>query len=57
MCRRPFGILAANDFSRGSHANVLQTRSLLTTDVILGVKWCFSQAGVCPVNRRVAQKI
>lgn len=41
MGRRFFSILAANDFSRGSDANVLKTRSLLAIDAVLGDKWSF----------------
>jgi len=44
------GILAASDFSGGSDANVLQTRSLSATDVVRGVS-CgqeyASQIGEC----------
>lgn len=41
-------ILAANDFTRDSDANVLKKRSLLAIDVVLGDKWSFLWAGVSP---------
>lgn len=41
MGRRLSGILAANDFSWGSEANVVKNTSLLAIDEVLGDKWSF----------------